>query len=475
MNQSPAHSILIVDDEEGIRHGLSHLFMKEGFSVTAVDDAAEALSISQKTSIDIAIIDIRLKGGANGIELLEALKENDPDIRVIMITGYGSIESAVESMKRGASDYILKPIENAALLEIVRKNLEFAQLKKDNTFLKHELLSRVYAHDIITRDPEFLSVIARADQVKNTSASVLIEGESGTGKEVLARYIHFTSNRKDGPFVGINCAALSESLLLSELFGHERGAFTGASERKLGKFELAHKGTLFLDEIGDMALSVQAKLLRVLEESAFERVGGTKRISVDIRVIAATNKDLQELIKHGEFRSDLYYRINIVELRLPALRNRRSDIPLLTNFFLRKYAEQYRKNIMGLSPEVESLFYTYEWPGNVRELQNSLNQAVLLSHGTVIDLAAVNSGAFGRATSAETDFDAKKFRSLKDLASAAVAYYERTRICEVLDACRGNHSRAARELGITRKTLLKKLQEYGIHSKCKSSGSERFP
>ena len=466
MNQSPAHSILIVDDEEGIRHGLLHLFTKEGFSVTAVDTCAEALSISAKISIDIAIIDIRLKGGENGIELLEALKKNEPDILVIMITGYGSIESAIESMKRGAADYILKPIENAALLEIVRKNLEFVQLKKDNTFLKHELLNRVYAYDLVTQDPEFLSIIARADQVKNSSASILIEGESGTGKEVLARYIHFTSNRKDGPFVGINCASLSESLLLSELFGHERGAFTGALERRLGKFELAHKGTLFLDEIGDMALNVQAKLLRVLEESAFERVGGTKRISVNIRVIAATNKDLQELIKRGEFRRDLYYRINIVELRLPALRKRGSDIPLLAHFFLKKYAELYRKNIVGLSPEVEALFCAYDWPGNVRELQNYLNQAVLLSQKSVIDLPGINSGAFASAPFQETGFDAKRFPSLKELSSAAATYYERIRIYEVLEACQGNRSRAARELGITRKTLIKKIREYGLNSEC---------
>jgi len=294
--------------------------------------------------------------------------------------------------------------------------------------------------------------------------------ESGTGKEVFARYIHFTSTRSAGPFVSINCAALSEELLLSELFGHEKGAFTGAIERKIGKFELADNGTLFLDEIGDMSPSVQAKLLRVLEESSFERVGGTKRISVDIRVVAATNHDIHELIRTGKFRSDLYYRIAIVEIKLPPLRERIEDIPYLAEFFINMYAERYKKHIDGISSEVMQRWLSYRWPGNIRELQNVIHQAVLLCTGNRIEAdTLLNCGdeaaGIGQGTpvaSGAGAFRPERYPSLKELGEAAAAYYERQRIESALAKANGNKSSAARALGITRKTLLEKLRRYGI-------------
>lgn len=464
-------TVLIVDDEEGIRHGLRRLFEGEGYEVLCAEDAGQAETIGTTQKIDIAILDVRLKGATSGLELLARLKREDGDLPVIVITGYGSIESAIEAMKRGASDYILKPVDNEALLALVRRNLEVAQLKRDNRYLKKELLQKTYQRQIITKNPEMLNILARLDSVKDSSASILITGESGTGKEVFARYIHFTSARSAGPFVSINCAALSEELLLSELFGHEKGAFTGAIERKIGKFELADNGTLFLDEIGDMSLSIQAKLLRVLEESSFERVGGTKRINVDIRVIAATNHDLHELIRAGKFRSDLYYRIAIIEIKLPPLRERIEDIPYLAEYFITTYSERYKKHIDGISPEVMQRWLSYRWPGNIRELQNVIHQAVLLCTGSRIEaetllncgdeVAKAEMEAGPTAPGADA-FEPGRYPSLKELGEAAAAFYERQRIESALAQASGNKSSAARALGITRKTLLEKLRRYGI-------------
>ncbi len=455
-------SILIVDDEEGIRHGLSQFFSKQGLIVHAAEDEEAALAIAAGKSLDIAILDIRLKNGKSGLDLLAKLHCNDPDLPIVMVTGYGSIDTAIQAIKHGAADYILKPIENLVLLDVVVRNLELARLRKDNTFLRNELLSTIYQHDIITSDPKFLSMVERADRIKDSEATILITGESGTGKEVLARYVHFTSKRRDGPFVGINCAAISETLLLSELFGHEKGAFTGATERHIGKFELADKGTLFLDEIGDMSLSVQSKLLRVLEENAFERVGGVKRIAVDIRVVAATNRDLGAMMKTGEFRSDLYYRIAIMELTLPPLRERKQDIPLLIDHFLRCYTEKYRKQIQGVTHEIALFWSSYDWPGNVRELQNAVNQAVLLCKGNYIDTDAIGFPGCADVVVSKGEFQVDEYTSLVEMTTAVVGYYEKMKIERCLEAGEWNQSQAARELGITRKTLASKMKRYGI-------------
>jgi DNA-binding NtrC family response regulator len=467
---SSGNSVLIVDDEEGIRAALEKFFRREGFEVAVAATVEEAIALAEASYFAAAVLDVRLGGADRGAELLAELRARDPDLSAVMVTGYGSVESAVRAMKEGASDYILKPVDNARLLEAVRRSIELARLRRDNAYLRHELIAKVYSHDIVTRDPRYLSLIELADRVKDSEATVLLTGESGTGKEVMARYIHFTGSRREGPFVGINCAALSESLLLSELFGHEKGSFTGAVERRMGKFELAHRGTLFLDEIGDMSLQVQSKLLRVLEESSFERVGGTKSIEVDIRVIAATNKDLPELIRRGEFRDDLYYRINIVNLRLPPLRERRGDIPRLAEYFIAKYAAKYDRPVAGASPEVMELWSAYDWPGNVRELQNSVNQAVLLCRGRTIDLdtLAVAQGQIGSLAAARRDCaeieeaDLASFNTLKALRDEVTARYERRLIAAALKRNGGNKSRTAAELDVTRKTLAEKIEQYGI-------------
>ncbi len=454
-------TILVVDDEEGIRHGLSRFFEREGYAVEAAEDAASAATVVARAKIDIAVLDLRLKGSVGGLDLLARLKTEDPELPVIIITGYGSIESAIDAMKRGASDYILKPVDNEALLALVRRNLEVAQLKRDNRYLKNALYQKEYQRQIITKSPEILAIMAKLDSVKDSTAPILIMGESGVGKEVFARYIHFTGNRGASPFVSINCAALSEDLLLSELFGHEKGAFTGAIERKTGKFELAHGGTLFLDEIGDMSPTIQAKLLRVIEENSFERVGGTKRISVDLRIVAATNHDIHELIRANKFRGDLYYRIATVEINLPPLRQRAQDIPYLAEFFIGLYAERYHKRIDGIHPEVMRRWLEYSWPGNIRELQNVIHQAVLLCTGSRIESDSLAKGAVPGGMAAQVD-GSREPALLKEGSGAAVASYEKRRIEAALAEAGGNKSHAARALGVTRKTLAKKIRRYSI-------------
>ena len=465
-------NVLIVDDELGIRHGLSQFFKKEGFTVYTAEDKASMEAVVKEFHIDIILLDLRLKNGQNGLDALAWIGSADSDIPVIVITGYGSIDSAVQAIKLGAVDYILKPLENHTILELVKKNLEVKNLRKTNAFLRNELLSNVYTHQIITINSGLKSLIQRIDAIKNTTAPILLTGESGTGKEVMARYAHFTSNRKDGPFVSINCAAISETLLLSELFGHEKGAFTGAVERHLGKFELADKGTLFLDEIGDMSPSVQAKLLRVLEENAFERVGGTKRISVDIRLVAATNKNLQELIQKGEFRSDLYYRIAVMEIHLPPLRERRDDIPALIDHFVFQFSTKYHKQIRAVSPAIVEYWKHYEWPGNIRELQNAVNQAVLLCPGEVLDETVIpvinrilpDSGKdqMSHGTSSTDPIDISQYPTLDALQSAVLAYYEKKKILYSLEENNYNRSKTAQALGITRKTLFAKMRQYNL-------------
>ena len=457
--------VLIVDDEEGIRHGLSTLFRREGFTVHCAAEADEAARTVGSFPVDVAVVDVRLRGTRSGIDLLQELKRSEPDAVVIVITGFGSIDSAVASMKAGAADYFLKPLDNARLLDAVRRNLALRALATENRFLRDELARRSLPHEFVGRHPSVRSLLATADKVKDAPVTVLLTGESGTGKEVLARYIHYTGARRDGTFISINCAALSESLLLSELFGHERGAFTGAVDRKRGKFELADGGTLFLDEIGDMSLDTQAKLLRVIEEARFERVGGTKSISVDARIIAATNRDLTELIAAGRFREDLFYRINVVSLHLPPLRERAEDIPALVEHFLRKYSERYTRERSPLSRETLAALQEWDWPGNVRELENTVNQIVLLGEKSFLSpdrpgarpATAGTGPRRGRSAAASGASG-----SLKRGREAASASYERRVIEECLRRNGGNKSRAARELSITRKTLAAKIEKYGL-------------
>ncbi len=463
--------VLIVDDEEGIRIGLTRLFSRNGYRVLTTPDPEDAVGLLREHELDAAIVDIRLRNGQGGLELLGRLRSFDPDLVVIMITGYGSIETAVTSMQSGAADYILKPVENDHLLEVVKKNLELRELRCENRYLKGELRNSLYSDQFLTRNPALRQLLATADRIKNTEATVLLTGESGTGKEVLAQYIHFTGDRRERNFVGINCATLSEELLLSELFGHERGSFTGAMERKVGKFEVADRGTLFLDEVAEMSVNVQAKLLRVLEENSFERLGGNRRIRVDVRVIAASNGDLTERIRDGRFREDLYYRLNVIRFELPPLRERPEDITLLADHFLRYYARRYNKGVRAFSPDIRRWMESYPWPGNVRELKNAVNQAVLLAEGEMV-FALPQQNAAGRVEPfpgngsgdgvGEGVPPLDGHETLAGRMQTITRRYESALITESLRRNGGNRSAAARELGVTRKTLRDKMDRYGL-------------
>jgi DNA-binding NtrC family response regulator len=430
--------------------------------VHAKQDIPGAMKIVEDFDIDIAIVDIRLKHDESGTDLLAVLKERDSDLPVVMITGFGSVESAVDAMHAGAADYILKPIDNSHLLEKVRRNIELVRLKQNNQYLSSELREKYCASDVVTANPAMLHQLELADKVKQSNVPVLLCGESGTGKEIVARYIHFTGNRKDRPFICVNCAALSESLLLSELFGHEKGAFTGAFGKRLGKFELADTGTLFLDEIGDMSLDVQAKLLRVLERSCFERLGGSRSVSVDIRIISATNKPVVQLVREGKLRTDLYYRINVVRLELPPLRERPEDIPLLAQHFIQQYNQRYRKHIKGVADSVMRAWMDYRWPGNVRELQNVVNQGVLLSAPGQNELMAVPYPGASPQIVQDNIFDPNRHDSLESCVRQTVQELEKASIERILGTCSYNQSKTAEILHITRKTLSKKMHDYGI-------------
>ncbi len=455
-------SILIVDDEEGIRFGLKNLFKKEGFNTSLAGNIKDAVLHINETTIDVAVIDMRLKNNESGIELLKVLKRMEPDIVIIVITAYGSIDTAVAAMKKGASDYILKPLDNRKLLDTVYKNLEIRCLKNENVFLRKELANKYLSYEFLTNNQEIKSLLSKADKIKNNPVTVLITGESGTGKEIFSRYIHFSSNRRDEKFVSINCAALSENLLLSELFGHEKGAFTGAIERRLGKFEIANRGTLFLDEIGDMTLNIQAKLLRVLEERSFERLGGSKRINVDVRLIAATNKDLNNLIKEGKFREDLFYRINVVLFHLLPLRQRKEDISLFISHFIEKYNKRYNKNVTGFSNNVLDSLLQYKWPGNVRELENIVNQSVLLSDNNSISIDDLKKIIFIDTKDENVQIDISEISSLKEKMSRIIEIYEKQIIEKSLIENYYNKTKTAGALSITRKTLKRKLNKYNL-------------
>ena len=446
--------ILIADDEYGIRRGLNELFTREGYEVLEAPDLTAALELSRRHEFSAALIDIRL-GDDDGTALLKALKENGEETVCLMITGYGSIRGAVEAMQNGAADYLLKPLDNAKVLEAVRSRLELNRLRHENSRLKTELRNVSTGSVFICSSPRMRELRATADRVKNTDATVLITGPSGAGKEVLCRYIHDTGDRAGAPFIGVNCAALSDSLLLSELFGHEKGAFTGAAERKPGKFELADGGTLFLDEIGDMSSETQAKLLRVIEQGAFERVGGTRLISVDVRLIAATNQNLEELVAERRFREDLYYRLNVVRLEIPPLAERTEEIPELARHFVEYYSGRYRKELAPPSDAEMEQLIACPWSGNVRELKNMINQAVLLSEGDRVDLSpCLRSRGVGRSP--------EETASLPQRIAETAESQERELIEKALVRHRYNRTAAAEELGITRRTLFNKINRYGL-------------
>ncbi len=372
-------TILIVDDEKNYPLILSAVLEEEGFATLTANSGSKAIRILGQSDVDLVLTDMKMPS-MDGIELLEKVKAKDPELPVIMMTAYGTVEKAVEAMKKGAYNYILKPFDNNSLVIYVNKAIAMYQVVKENRRLQNAVESQYSFGNIIGKSKPMQDVFETIRKVAPTGATVLIEGESGTGKELVAKSIHFNSPRRDKPFVAVNCAAFAETLLESELFGHEKGAFTGAAAMKKGRFELADRGSLFLDEIGELSQNLQVKLLRVLQEKVFERVGGVRPVSVDIRIISATNKRLEQEVREGRFREDLFYRLNVLHILLPPLRQRTEDIHLLTAHFIGKYAHERESNIpvKGIEQAVERIFYEYSWPGNIREMENVIERAMIL-------------------------------------------------------------------------------------------------
>lgn len=450
------NTILVVDDDNAHRTMLYTLMSGWGYEVTEADDGATAIEKVTEQSYDLVLMDVRMVK-VSGLEALEQIKSFNPAIPVIIMTAYSSVDTAVGALKQGAHDYLTKPLDFDKLKITIARAMEHTRLKEENRLLRQSLGQHFDRRNIIGQSPAMVNLLETVAQVAPSEATVLITGESGTGKELIAGAIHFNSSRKDGPFVKINCAAITETLLESELFGHEKGAFTGADRRKEGRFYQAHKGSLFLDEVSEMSLTMQVKLLRVLQEREFTRVGGEKTIPVDVRVIAATNKDLPELIGKGEFREDLFYRLNVVDLEIPYLRQRREDIPLLALHFLQFFAARNHKEIKGFTPQAMDHLIRYDWPGNVRELMNAVERAVVLSRSDYLsdkDFPII-AGSELINTEAATDIP-----PINGDGTTPLEEVEKATILKTMEACGGNKSEAARRLGITRKTLHKKLKAY---------------
>ncbi len=454
--------ILIVDDEESMRFFLEEALSKEGYQVQVAKDGDLAVKRAMDTPFDAIIMDVKMPK-LGGIEALEEIRKRDQEVEIIMLTAYGSEKVAVEAIRKGAYDYFTKPFDIDEMRAVVRRAIERRRLAKENRLLKMELERKCEFKNILGESGRMMEVFEQVSQVVNTSVTILIYGESGTGKELIARAIHYNGPRRDKPFVEMNCVAIPETLLESELFGHEKGAFTGAVSRKLGKFELAHEGTLFLDEVGDMNLLTQAKFLRVLQEREFDRVGGTMSIKVDVRIIAATNKDLAQAIKNKEFREDLYYRLNVVNIFLPPLREKREDIPLLVEHFMKQFNKQFNKDVKHISMEAMELLMKYPWPGNVRELENVLQRAIVLEKGDT--LTKEHLPLMIQALDREVKLDLDRVgvsKSLSEAVEDVVADVERQFILKALKKTNWNRTRAAEELKISRKSLHNKMNKYGL-------------
>jgi len=442
-------SILVVDDEYAVRDSLSHWFEKDGYEVTAAENATEALRALQEHSFDVVLLDIKMPG-MDGMELQEHIHKIDPSLAVIMITAFASVETAVRALKQGAFDYVTKPIDPDELSHLVQRALEQRRLEKENLQLRESLDELVAVDTIIGESPPMKKVLELVQHVAKTNATVLIRGESGTGKELVARAIHANSPRRYFPIVPVNCGALPETLLESELFGHEKGAFTGAQYRRKGKIEMADGGTLFLDEVGAISPRMQVDLLRALETKEITRIGGSRSLKVDFRVICSTNEDLEKAVEEGRFREDFYYRINVFTLEVPPLRARRSDIPLLAEHFRRRFARQMDKRITDISPQALELLQDYDWPGNVRELANAIERAMVVGQPPEIRPEDLPLGAPRPAPTGETT------------EPVSLAELEKRHIASVLEQTGWNITRAAEVLGIDRVTVYNKIKKYGL-------------
>jgi nitrogen regulation protein NR(I) len=470
--------LLLIDDEADVQYSFRRIFDSPEIELTTANSGEEGLELIPRLKPDLVIMDVRM-GGISGLETLRRLREMDSKLLVIMMTAYGTTQTAIEAMKLGAYDYLLKPFDVPKLKEIVTNALKAARDMKRVVSYQPLLESEDYDVGIVGRSDAMQNVFKLIGQVSGSEATTLITGESGTGKELVARAIYHHSRRAQHPFLAINCAAIPEQLLESELFGHEKGAFTGAAVQRIGKFEQVNHGTIFLDEIGDMPLGPQTKILRVLQSGTFERVGGNLAIKVDVRVIAATNKPLDQAVANRTFREDLFYRLNVVRIDLPALRDRKEDIPLLVNYFLNKYAQRQKQKPKSISPDVFSALERYHWPGNVRELENVIQRALVVAKGNVIlpgDLPPeVNHSAppmtLARATSQAVAVPVDDISTMaqrlfawarKDSKLKIIPAVERELIVEALRETKGNQVQAAKLLGITRATLRKRVDKFGI-------------
>ncbi|HEV2425018.1 MAG TPA: sigma-54 dependent transcriptional regulator [Terriglobia bacterium] len=452
-------TILIVEDEPKMQRLLTLTLTEEGYTAQATGDAESGLKLLRSEPVDLVITDLKLPG-VGGLEFLQAVKRTNGDLPVIVMTAYGSVNTAVEAMKSGASDYVLKPFSLDEMKLIVRKELDVHRLREENRSLREALGERYEFKNIVAQSPKMQQVLATVARVAPTSSTVLLGGESGVGKDLVARAIHEHSRRAAGPFVKINSTAIPENLLESELFGYEKGAFTGAATSKPGKFELADKGTLFLDEIGDVPPATQVKLLRVLQEREFERLGGTRTLKVDVRLVAATNRDLRAALEQGAFREDLYYRLNVVPINIPALREHKEDIPALVEHFIRQQAPEAGKAITGISPEAVRILVNFHWPGNVRELRNIIERATALSAGGRIEAADI-----------QLDLAPPRAGAAESSAAPGIAFppegttldqFEEEIIREALRRAAGNKSQAARLLGLSRNALRYRLSKMGL-------------
>ena len=444
--------ILIVDDEVSMREFLEIMLSKEGYKVSSSGSGKEALRMLNDTIYDLIVSDVQMPG-MNGIELLRNVKEVCPDTTVIMITAYASTESGVEAMKAGAYDYITKPFKVDEIKLIIKNALEKKRLEVENLLLKREFRERYSFGSILGNSPEMLRVYDLIEKIGPTKTNVLVEGESGTGKELVAKAIHYQSPRREKPFVAITCGAIPDGLMESELFGHMKGSFTGAIANKAGLFEMADGGTVFLDEIGELPLAIQVKLLRVIQERSFRRVGGTEDITVDVRIISATNKTLEEEVKKGNFREDLYYRLNVLQIRMPPLRERLSDVPILARHFLDKYSKEHGKDVKGITTVAMRILEGYSYPGNVRELENVIERGVALEQGA--QLSAESLPGFKQLTYIPPGgLDLEQ----------AVGKYEKALLASALDKAGGVKKRAAKLLNISFRSIRYRLEKYGLNT-----------
>ncbi|MCC6396347.1 MAG: sigma-54-dependent Fis family transcriptional regulator [Bacteroidetes bacterium] len=445
--------ILVVDDEEVMRESLAAWLREDGYTVDTATSGAEALDKARSLDYAIYFVDLKMPGGIDGIETMMEVRKIHPEASIIIVTAYATVDTAITAMKEGAQEYIVKPCNPEEISLLVGRIIKVKNLQRENTILRKKLTKQYRFHDIISKSPAMLKIFDLVRDVASLRSTVLIQGESGTGKELIARAIHFSGDRTNKPFVGVSCAALAETLLESELFGHEKGSFTGAVSQRMGKFEMANGGTIFLDEIGDISSKLQMDLLRILQERTFYRVGGTEELEVDVRVIAATNVDLARAVREGKFRDDLYYRLNVISIHIPPLRERKEDIPLLVETFIERLVHELGKEVTGVSEGALRILMNYDWPGNVRELENAVERAIVTAKAKLIteeDCAFIGSSPSG---------EAEKWNVPTDM---TLEQAENTIITATLKRTNGNISEAAGILGIDRSTLYDRIKKYNL-------------